>query len=224
MRRLARPDATLVIYIEGDGAAWPSPYRPPGDPTPETPHALLLAGRDMAASVAYLARPCQYPEDRRAQECDSRHWTTGRYSQEVIAALNAAIDTLKDRSGARHLALVGYSGGGVIATLLAGRRQDVRELITVAAPLALSEWAARMALSPLAGSVDPLAQPPLPETVAVTHFVGEQDDVVPPAVIERFVAARGGRMVAVRGFSHDCCWLRDWPDLLAWVRNKEPKR
>ncbi|MCC6656833.1 MAG: alpha/beta hydrolase, partial [Rhodocyclaceae bacterium] len=56
-------DDTLTIYIEGDGAPWPSPYHPPSDPTPRDPLALRLADRDTAPQLAYLGRPCQYQDD-----------------------------------------------------------------------------------------------------------------------------------------------------------------
>jgi pimeloyl-ACP methyl ester carboxylesterase len=63
--------------------------------------------------------------------------------------------SLKQRSGSTRLTLVGYSGGGTIAVLLAARRSDVAEVITVAANLDVGYWTQRDGLSPLTGSLDP---------------------------------------------------------------------
>lgn len=206
---------TLAVYIEGDGAAWRSPFHPPADPTPERPLVLALAAADPAPAVAYLGRPCQYLERKALAGCDSAYWIERRFAPEVVAAYEAAIDRLKSAAGAQRIRLVGYSGGGVLAALLAMRRQDVEQLLTVAAPLALGDWLAGKQLTPLAGALDPLTQAgvqPLPSGV---HFAGSDDKTVPVAVVRRFVEARGGRLEVIDGFDHECCWARDWPLLLS---------
>ncbi|MRR52096.1 MAG: alpha/beta hydrolase [Rhodocyclaceae bacterium] len=205
----------LSVYIEGDGAAWPSPYHPPRDPTPQVPMALALANADRSA-VAYLGRPCQYLDELDLRACSADYWTARRFAPEVIAAYMTALDHLKERTGARQLRLVGYSGGGVVATLLAARRADVEYLVTVAAPVAIADWVAWHKVTPLTGSLDPLADTaPLPPA---KHFSGADDGVVPPVIAQRFAAARGGRLRVVAGFDHQCCWAREWPRLLEETR------
>ncbi|MFC5301757.1 alpha/beta hydrolase [Azospira restricta] len=218
--RQRRADSLLVIYIEGDGNRRPSPYRPI-EPTPRTPHALRMAHQDESPLVAYLARPCQYLADAALPSCDSQHWVERRFEEEVIASMLAAVDELKRRSGARRVSLVGYGGGGTVATLLAGRRQDVVELITVAAPLALADWAALNRLGPLPAASDPAEQPALPRTLRATHFVGGEDEVVPPAFTASYVGRRGGELIYVADFGHDCCWAEEWPWLLERARGRE---
>lgn len=218
--RQRRADPVLVIYIEGDGSGRPSPYKP-FEPTPRTPRALQMAHQDESPLVAYLARPCQYLADALHPGCDSQHWVARRYSQEVLASMHAAVDDLKRRSGARRISLVGYAGGGAIATLLAGRRSDVVELITVAAPLALAEWVDRNMVGPLDPADDPIGRPSLPADLPVTHFVGGEDDVVPPLFTARFVSRRGGELIYITDFGHDCCWAEEWPWLLERARGKE---
>lgn len=205
----------LTVYIEGDGAAWPSPYHPPRDPTPLAPTALALADADRSA-VAYLGRPCQYLDEQELRGCSADYWTTRRFAPEVIAAYMTALDRLKAETGARRLRLAGYSGGGVVATLLAARRADAEHLVTVAAPLAVAEWVAWHKVTPLNGSLDPMAEGlPLPPA---THFSGAEDTIVPPVIAERFAAAKGGRRRVVAGFDHQCCWARDWARLLEETR------
>lgn len=213
------PASSLTVYIEGDGAPWPSAFRPPRDPTPLQPLALLLAERDPAAAVAYLGRPCQYLQAQALAGCDSHYWTDRRFAPEVLAALNLALMRLKQQTGAAQLRLVGYSGGGVLATLLAQQRPDVTGLITVAAPLALDEWARLQGLSALHGSLDPLVA--VGELPPAVHFVGSQDRQVPPAVVAHFVSRRGGHLAQLPGFDHTCCWLQAWPGLLTRAATEE---
>lgn len=204
---------TLTIYIEGDGAPWPSLYQPPRDPTPPRPVALALAARDPAPAVAYLGRPCQYLDDAPRNECGVAYWSSRRFAPEVVAAMNAAVDRLKQRAGAQRLKLVGHSGGGVIAALLAMRRRDVAGLITLASPLSLSGWTTAHGLTPLEQALDPKDQKEALR-VAGMHFAGGRDEVVPARIVEEFVRLRGGRLEVIADFDHDCCWARDWPILL----------
>lgn len=221
VRRPATAVETLTLYIEGDGAAWPTPYRPPRDPTPARPVSLALAAADPAPAVAYLGRPCQYLEPEALARCSMDYWTERRFAPEVVAAYDAAASQLKAAMHARRLRLVGYSGGGVIAALLAGRRDDVDALVTVAAPLALAEWTKWHAATPLAGSLDPAAAPPA--GVAGVHFVGGLDRTVPAAIVERYARAQGGRVEVIPGFDHECCWTREWAALLALSLEEKAK-
>ena len=210
-RTTGRSDS-LTIYIEGDGAAWLTPYRPPRDPTPVRPTALALSAVDPGSAVVYLGRPCQYLDQHALADCSPLWWTTQRFAPEVLTAYDLALDHLKARAGARTLRLIGHSGGGVIATLLALRRQDVSSLITVASPLAIGDWARVKGISPLDGSLDPLLE--AGNLPSATHWLGSNDEIVPVAVVELFVRVKGGRVILVEGYDHACCWARDWPKFL----------
>lgn len=207
----------LHIYIEGDGAAWPTPFHPPRDPTPDKPLALSLAAHDPAPAVVYLGRPCQYLDAAALAACSPKYWTSHRFAPEVLAAYQATLDQLKARYGSRRFRLYGYSGGGVIAALLMEKRDDVEKLVTIAAPVAVTDWANWHKVSPLAGSLDPAAElnGPLPSAM---HFVGGKDEVVPVAVVSAFAERSGGRVRIVPDFDHQCCWSRDWPHLLEETR------
>lgn len=219
-----RGGSVASIYIEGDGAAWPTPYHPPRDPTPLRPVALALAAADPAAIVAYLGRPCQYLDAAPLADCDSAYWTERRFAPEVIDAYDQALTRLKHLSGASRLRLHGYSGGGVIAALLAARRNDVEALVTVAAPLSLAAWLALHDASPLRGSLDPGTTETKGRLPPGLHFAGGEDRTVPPVVLEHFIARAGGRMEVLPGYDHDCCWVRDWPSLLKRVNGVEAAR
>jgi len=203
-----------AVYIEGDGAPWPSPWYPPHDPTPFKPIAMTLAAADPASAVAYFGRPCQYLQTADLAACSPLYWRERRFSPEVIAAYNDALNEWKKASGAQQLRLVGYSGGGVITTLLAARRSDVELLVTVAAPLVISEWIAEHGLSPLKGSLDPADLSSDIQLPLSVHFIGDHDQIVSNTIVKHFVARYGGRIITIPNFGHECCWSHHWSHLI----------
>lgn len=213
------PAATLTVYLEGDGLAWLNPTTVSPDPTPVHPVGLQLALRHPRGAVAYLARPCQFQPGPLPPACRSALWTDARYGPQVIDSMNEALDQLMQRAGARRLILVGYSGGGAVAALLAARRTDVTLLLTVAANLDTVEWARLQRLSPLAASLNPTDHAAPLARVPQQHWVGAADDVVPPAVLAsyaaRFPASARPPVTVVAGFGHACCWHAHWPDMVS---------
>lgn len=207
-------DGRLTIYIESDGAPWPFRDAPPADPTPLKRTVLAMADADPSALVAYLGRPCQYLEAHDLERCDPMNWTLGRFSPDALAATVRAIDALKRAAGATSLALVGYSGGGAMAALVAAARSDVSCLVTLAAPLDTDAWTDAIGVSRLAASRNPLEIAPQLAGVAQTHFRGRDDRLVPPATVARFLArAPAATVTDLDGIDHSCCWQDAWPRL-----------
>lgn len=215
--RAPRAAETLVVYIEGDGRAWESRSRPSPDPTPTDPVALRMAAQDTAPAVLYLARPCQYVRNEDSRGCASAYWTERRFAPEVLASLNLAVDRTVARLGASRVVLIGYSGGGTVAALLAERRADAAGLATVAGVLDHRAWTRHHGVSPLDGSDNPADHLDRLSRVAQWHFVGAGDPVVPPglteAVVERMGRPKTARVVRLDGFDHACCWDEAWPRL-----------
>jgi pimeloyl-ACP methyl ester carboxylesterase len=208
----------LRVYIEGDGHAWLTRTRPSDDPTPWDPVALKLAAVDPAPSVAYLARPCQYVAPASDRYCQEYYWTDGRYAEPVIAGMNAAIDRLLLASGARTLELVGFSGGGAVAVLIAARRRDVINIRTVAAVLDTAAWTGQQHLGPLTGSLNPADFTDALADIPQHHFSGAEDTIVNDGVTRTFVGrfSRLGCVTAeiVAGVGHADGWDSRWPRLL----------
>lgn len=207
----------LVIYIEGDGFAWRTRSEISTDPTPLEPVALRLAAADDASAVAYLARPCQFTGGQEARNCASDLWTSARYGNEVLAAMNTAINTLKQKAGASKIMLVGYSGGGTIATLLAMRRTDVVWLKTVAAPLDTDAFTAHHERRPLSDSLNPANSAAALVSLPQIHYAGSGDKIVPPSINRDVVARLDARGCAtlriVPGAEHGQGWAEIWPEL-----------
>jgi hypothetical protein len=213
-----RQTTTLTVYIEGDGLAWINGSTPSLDPTPLNPLALRLALRDPGGAAVYLARPCQFVTDMQRRGCQRKYWTSHRFAPEVIEASSSAIAQLKQRFAAEQLVLVGYSGGGAVAALIAAKRPDVIRLVTVAGNLDHRAWATGLHLSPLDGSLNPADAWQRLQSVPQMHFIGGQDRVMGESVIESYRARFApGPAPAVRvlpTFDHHCCWVERWPDLL----------
>lgn len=214
----ARTYQTLSIYIEGDGLAWLSARQPSFDPTPLNPLALRLALAQPQGQAVYLARPCQY-QTKPDPLCQMPYWTHARFANETVDATNQAISQLKARYGATYLILVGYSGGGAIATLVASRRYDIAALVTVAGNLETQQWVAHHRISPLDSSLNPGDVAASLHNTPQWHLVGQQDAVMPIQIAQAFAQrapARQQSIMVIPGTDHSCCWAEQWPEL--WRR------
>ncbi len=216
-QRLNKGSDSIRIYIEGDGKAWESRHELSGDPTPSNPLALRLAILDPAENVAYIGRPGQYPIDD-IEECDSKYWSKLRFAPEVIDAFNKAIDQLKEAAKASQVELVGYSGGGAIAVLVAARRNDVASIRTIGGNLDPKAFCQYHKVDPLEGSLDPMVIAQEISHIPQRHFIGSRDTVVPDAIAWSFVKEEGDRgydrITIVKGATHTKPWPQRWKYLL----------
>lgn len=211
------------IYIEGEGLYFPREQRlSDDDPTPLNPVALHLASRDKAENVVYLARPCQYIGGgfNQGARCDASH-TIGdkRFSPSVIASYNAALDEIKRRYDIEGYHLVGFSGGGGLAAILAAERDDILSLRTVAGNLDHRVFSNHHERPPLTGSQNPRDAASSLTDLPQYHFIGGQDEVVPPAVLHSYLQALGPSSCVqyqlIQEAEHTEGWVDKWPELLA---------
>lgn len=198
----------LRVYIEGDGHAWATSSQPSLDPTPHNPMVALLAIGDATPAV-YLARPCQYIQ---SEGCVAKVWTDGRFAPSVIQSMSEALDILKRSYQSHSLELIGYSGGGAIALLLAAQRDDVIQIQTLAGNIDPAAWVALHGLSTLKGSLDPLAHVDKLKDIEQRHLVGRSDTVVPPSLARGYARKLQGRCVAIVEVdaAHDKGWQAAW--------------
>lgn len=214
--RMQTTSRRLVVYIEGDGLSWESRYKPSADPTPVRATGLELAMRHPGPAV-YLARPCQFTSVADWGQCDVKWWTSHRFGDRVVHSASQAIDQLKASAKASSVVLVGYSGGGAVAALLAARRNDVDGLVTVAGTLDHEWMSAHHRTDRLEGSLNPADMSAQLRHVPQLHFYGTQDRVIPPGLTRSF-AARFPPTAPIRihempEYGHQCCWADGWPQL-----------
>jgi predicted alpha/beta hydrolase family esterase len=207
----ATDTSTLHVYLEGDGTPWVHKRVASADPTPHTPLMLELMALDPAPSV-YLGRPC-YHGLNKTKACTSDLWTDKRYSEAVVASMSSALNRLSTDYSA--LVLLGHSGGGAIAMLLAERLPKTEVVITIAANLDTARWAALHKQQPLSGSLNPATRPPLPPRIRQMHFAGSEDDNVPPTLVrEAITRQHGAEFKIFPEEDHACCWRKVWPEIL----------
>ena len=153
MRGVPGPqDATLAIFIEGDGVPWEGGRQPSLDPAT----AIRLRSKLLAQTpspAAYVTRPCYH--DMTGARCTPERWTMERYSDEIVSSMTEVVRTAALQAKARSVVLVGYSGGGVLAVLIAERLDNVAAVITVGANLDTDAWTRHHGYLPLTGSLNP---------------------------------------------------------------------
>lgn len=216
-QRISKTHDTINIYIEGDGRVRRSRTSVTDDPTPKNALALQLATLDPTPSVVYIARPCQFSPDDLITVCDSKYWQQARYSTTVVNAIDQAINQIKTQSSAKKINLIGYSGGGTIAVLIAAKRNDIASIRTVAGNLDLLAMEKYHRSSPLNESLDPLDVAQQIKHIPQLHFVGKKDKVVPNQVAQNFCRAANmdkNQIVILENADHKTGWIENWPHLL----------
>ena len=204
----------FTVYIEGDGFAYVTPTTLSSNPTPTTPTALILAVSDPTDGVIYLGRPCQYIDIKKDRYCSDKYWSTHRFADEVISSFDQALNYIRTSISDAKFHLVGYSGGGAVAVILAARRTDVESVRTVAGYLDHVALNRAVGVAPLTGSLDPIAIAPALRDLPQVHYFGLNDRVIPAWVSANFVAAIGSpncaRSAIVNGADHVSGWAAFW--------------
>jgi hypothetical protein len=218
-----RRSDSLHVYLSGDGSPWIGRTRIANDPTPRNPVALRLMALDPNPRL-YLGRPCYHGLINNTG-CSPALWTSARYSETVVRSMAAALQGFIDRNGIDEVVLIGYSGGGVLGWLLAGRLPQVRTLVTIAANLDIDAWAARHRYTRLSDSLNPAERDPLPSRIAQLHLAGTRDTNVPPSLVRAALRSAGSKSrLWVLDADHRCCWESHWPRVLAALETLDPPR
>ncbi len=202
---------TLHVYLEGDGQPWERGNWPATDPTTRSSVMLPLLDMDTSPSL-YLGRPC-YNGHAADVDCDPQLWTQARYSDQVVGSMQAALYDFCSRFDFRQIVLIGHSGGGALALLLAERMPQTRLVITLAGNYDIDAWTNYHHYLPLNGSLNPAKRSP--SGVPEWHFLAAEDSVVPPDLFLTSLKQRAHSLVEVLpGVGHAKGWQQIWPDIL----------
>jgi dienelactone hydrolase len=132
---------------------------------------------------------------------------------------HALRDYLRNLPGPRRILLVGYSGGGTIAVLMARDLPEVIGLVTIGGNLDTDTWTHLHHYSPLSNSLNPATLSPLPPRIHQWHLVGTRDTNVPYEAAKAYLTQpTSGELRLYQGFDHACCWTREWPRAFASIR------
>jgi len=212
--------STLWVFLEGDGQPWvDGGRRVARDPTPKIPLAFDLFKASPVSRV-YLGRPCYFSHAGDVG-CDPSLWTSARYGEAAVASMAAALETLVRENSARRVILVGYSGGGTIAYLVAPRIPAVSALVTISANLDIDAWTRAHRFLSLSESDNPATAPALDHRITQIAIVGGRDVNVPQSSLRAFLDRQQPQEVWVYDdHDHACCWRRDWPSILNRISDR----
>ena len=201
------------IYIEGDGIPWDMGRIPARDPTPRNALALELAAQD-PNDVIYVGRPCYFGHAR-DRGCSTAVWTSARYGPDVVDSMTEVVENMLSGHPNRPLVLIGHSGGGVLARLMADQLSQITSVLTVAANLDIDAWTSHHRYEPLTESVNPANFTYKRSNLFHIQLLGTVDEVVPLTVTQSYLSQHPETLVwTYDGFDHACCWRDEWRNIL----------
>jgi hypothetical protein len=212
----------LHVYIEGDGIPFESRFVRAKDPSPNHLLMLQLMQIDKNQSL-YLGRPCyfnrsfQQPPD---EQCNPHLWTDARYSDAVVDSMVTALRTYLRNASVQGITLIGHSGGGTLAMLMAARLPEVDQLVTIAGNLDTAAWTRLHHYTPLKNSLNPAKLAPNTLPSHQIHIAGDKDNNIPPALGQAVLNPMGLQMTIIKNADHGCCWAIHWPSLLQLINEQ----
>lgn len=217
-QKITDKNAPFIFYIEGDGFAFINRYTISDDPTPMNQMLFRLASMDERANIVYMARPCQYTPNELNPKCGkSIYWTDKRMGQEVISAIKKAVD--KIRAGQKY-SMIGYSGGGGVAVLIASiDAKDILWIMTIAGNLNLEKFARYHKAFPMTLSLDPIEYVGKINNIPQLHIAGEKDDIVPPMISQSYIKSSDSLCVkgkVIPDVTHNKGWEEIWREIISW--------
>lgn len=214
-QRVKDKNMPYVFYIEGDGRAFNGKYRVSNNPTPKNKMFINLASRDTRPNVVYIARPCQFtPKDLNPKCSSTKYWTSKRLSEDSVESINHVIEQINN---GRTFSLVGYSGGGGIAVLIAERNPLVKDIITIAGNLDIEKFVEHHNVHKMVGSLNPIDYAKKINHIPQLHLTGGKDNIVPPFIADNFVRESDSRCVKQTIFpkrNHSNGWENIWEYVL----------
>ncbi|MGH1485281.1 MAG: hypothetical protein ACRBCI_03605 [Cellvibrionaceae bacterium] len=214
----------VYVYLEGDGSPWEKGYWPASDPNTKRSIVLPLL-KQLEYPSLYIARPC-YGWGKMPANCTTELWTSARYSQDIVNILNEGLNQYKLlNDNIKEYVIIGHSGGGTLASLLASTRSDIVAIVTLAANLDHNAWTQHFGYLPLERSLNPIKYFPLPEKIIRWHLIAGKDKVIPESILKRTVKTdRGSKQLYYSEFDHRCCWQTIWKGVTTALEKELTRR
>jgi len=197
------PTTVKIFIVDGDGRAFIDRTKVASDPTANSSSLLAMATAlaDLG-NVVYLGRPCYHQLND--PNCNPTYWTLARFSPEVVQSSVAATRRLVQEGD--RVYLLGYSGGGVIAMLMARElKSQVFGVVTFGSPLDHRAWTQFHGYTPLSLSQNPAQNVESFFDFCQTHLIGTRDKVV-PASLSRTWGWLPYKDSNYLDSDHYCCW------------------
>ena len=125
-------------------------------------------------------------------------------------------DAIKSISKGQPIDLIGYSGGGGIAVLIADRNKKVRSILTIAGLLDHKLFTEHHKVLPMIGSLNPIDVAYRLRNIPQLHMSGGKDVIVRPSIADHYVVTANSRCVKHQirpDISHDKGWEGEWKDI-----------
>ena len=212
-QRISDSNEPYVFYIEGDGSIV-SGRSISDNPTPSNVMLLELATMDNRPNVVYVARPCQFTPMELNPQCTQDYWVDKRYAEEVVESINSVISTISKN---QPISLVGFSGGGGIAVLVAARNNHVKDMITIAGNLDITNFSKYHEVYALKESLNPIDYAKQIRYISQLHISGGEDKIVPSYIADIYIKASASDCVKGKvffGITHNKGWKDVWKDVL----------
>ena len=136
-------------------------------------------------------------------------------SDEVVNSINVAIKNITHN---QPVDIIGYSGGGGVAVLVAARNSQIRSIVTVAGLLDHVAFNQYHNVRPMVGSLNPIDIATKVRNIPQIHYTGGDDKIVPAFIADKFVQVANSPCVKqeiVPGVSHDSGWEKMWNYILS---------
>ena len=170
-----------------------------------------------SAPAVYIARPCYlmkgFAEEIEDPECSAYWWTFGRYSEKVVNSMAKIIE--QESESYNNIVLIGHSGGGTLAALLAEQNEKTVALVTAAANLNVAEWVTYHQFTPLYGSLDPTRGVVLPNNIVQLHYIGDSDNEIKVGWQNDYLSRHpNASLTILPEVTHQGGWYIHWPNIL----------
>lgn len=212
---------TLWVFIEGDGTPWHLGRWPAKKPYVQTPvaHPLWLYTQ---APALYLKRPCYFNTPKNPMSapkklpkgCTPNWWTSDIYSSLVVSQLNNELHKQLTKLRYKNYLLIGHSGGGTLAMLMAKQaRHKPRLIVTLAGNLNPAQFNKRHNLPTNTNTnTNMLIMPPV--KIRQWHYAGEKDTLIPFELINNTCQKNTqSRCYKLNNTTHTEGWSSHWPTI-----------